>query len=207
MPFGGPTVVLATPFLEAGTWYVEVKGGGTTDYRLTSNPVLLQRPAWAMPAFGVPVTTPGLPPGGSLFADTGVGTNGVALPGDQGTDPGTYTLTIPTVRPNTPLYLGFRAAGGDASFTVGLSVSPQNIDVTNVVAFYGGSKTVTLPAGGVTKFRVPVPAEPTSWRHASTHASAVQVYRDQGTLPDLGLPSARMHEGPGARASRPLWSF
>jgi hypothetical protein len=378
MGFGGPTVILSTPFLTAGTWYVEVKGGGVTSFTLTSNPVLLQRPAWAMQAFSAPVTTPGLPPAGPLFADTGVETNGVPLPGDQGTDlgegdfhfyaftvpdgnvgllrveslaisgnpdvfirrggvptfdhyeygyygaalvdyqlvgtgteygnfvpldgrtetqlgngiwfvsvranasnvryrlqlgtgaitplsgstlggqvlagndwryyriavlsnaplsftvtysqqqgdvemyvrdtvppgepldggayrrwardnknggpypdfpdPGTFTLTTPALRPNTPLYLGFRAAGGDASFTVGLTVNPQNIDVTNVVAFYGGLKTVTIPAGGVAKFRVPVPADATSWRHYCTNAASVLVYLDQGTLPDLGRP-------------------
>jgi len=37
-----------------------------------------------MPAAGGTVTTPGLPPGGPLFADTGVDTSGNPLPGDQG---------------------------------------------------------------------------------------------------------------------------
>ena len=380
MSFGGPTVILSTPFLEAGTWYVEVKGGGITDFTLTSNPVLLQRPAWAMPAYGAPVTTPGLPAGGPVFADTGYGINGVALPGDQGTDlgqgdfhfyaftvpagnvgllrveslaisgnpdvyirrggvptfdhteygyygaalvdyqlvgtgteygnfvpldgrtetqlgtgtwyvsvrangsnvryrlklstgtvtpltsgstlggqvlagndwlyyriavasnapvsftvtysqqqgdlelyvrdtvppgepfdpyvgyrrwsrdtknggpypdfpePGSYTLTTPTLRPNTAYYLGFRAAGGDATFNVSLTVSPQTMDVTNNLAFYGGTKTILMPAHSMAKLRVPVPADATSWRHISTHSGTVVVYLDQGTLPDLSIP-------------------
>jgi hypothetical protein len=375
MGFGGPSVIIVPPFLTNGTWYVEVKGGGATDFSLTSNPVLTQRPAWAMPAYGAPVTTPGLTNGPSVFADTGLDTNGVPLPSSgQGTDlgigdfhfysfivpdgnagllraqllaisgnpdlyvrrggvptldhpefgyygaslvdfqltgattdyanwvpvdgrtetqlgagtwyvsvranasnvryrlllsvgtmtnlasgttltnqsiaggdwryyriavpsnapqsltltwsqqqgdadlflrdtippgeplspyplswtgdsknggpypafpdPGTYTLTVPTVRPNTPLFLGFHSAN-DSTFTVGVTFSAQNLDITNVLAFYGGTKTVTLPAHGTAKFRVPVPADATSWRHTSTNSAAIQLYLDQGTLPDV----------------------
>jgi large repetitive protein len=380
MPFGGPSVVIAPPFLETGTWFVEVKGSGPTTFKLTSNPVLIQRPAWNMQAFGAPVTTPGLPSNEPSFADTGIGTNGVALPGDQGTDlgagdfhyyainvpngnggllraellaisgnpdmfvrrgglptfnhrefgssgnelidfqltgtgteyanwvpldgrteiqlgtglwyvavrasasnaryrmrlgvgavtnfasgttlsgqliaagdwryyrivlptnapqsmtvtynqqqgdtvmyvrdtippgepydgssdnyrrwirdnknggpyfdypdGGTYTLTTPTLRPGNIYYLGFRAVN-DASFTVGLNFSAQTIDVTNVIAFSGGTSTVTIPAFGVARFRVPVPADATSWRHSNTHSAEVKLYLDQGTLPDLSRP-------------------
>ena len=378
MGFGGPSVIIAAPFLEAGTWYVEVRGGGATDFSLTSNPVITQRPAWTMPAYGAPITTPGLTNNVSIFADTGLDTNGAAvLSSGQGTDlgigdfhfysftvpdgnvgllraellaisgnpdlylrrggvptydhlefgnngaslvdyqltgiateygnwvplngrietqlgdgtwyvsiranasnvryrlllsvgtmtnladgttltnqtiaggdwryyriavpsnapqsltitwsqqqgdadlflrdtippgepfyssyrtwasdyknggpypafpePGSHTLTIPTVRPNTPLYLGFHTAN-DSTFTVAMSFSAQHLDITNVVAFYGGSKTVTVPAFGMVRFRVPVPVDATSWRHTSTHSAAIQIYLDQGTLPDLGIP-------------------
>ena len=375
MVFGGPTVILAPPFLEAGTWYVEVKGGGLTDFQLRSGPVVLERPAWSMPAYGGTVTSPGLPASGPVFGDSGVGTNGTPLPGDQGVDlgegdfhfyainvpmgnagllrveslaisgnpdiyirrggvptfhhneygyygaalvdyqlagigteygnfvplngrtetqlgngiwylsvrangsniryrlrlgtgsvaalgngsslsgqvlaggdwryyriavpsnapasigitysqqqgdvemyvrdtippgepadsdyrhwgrdnknggpyavfrdAGSFVLTTPPLRPGTPYYLGFRAVGGDASFSVSLAMAAQTIDVTNVVAFYGGSKTVSLPPHGAATFRVPVPADATSWRHQNVHSAAVGVYLDQGTLPDL----------------------
>jgi hypothetical protein len=381
MPFGGPSIVIAPPFLEPGTWFVEVKGNGPTTFRLNSNPVLFTRPAWDMPAFGMPVTTPGLPSGGPLFADTGVDTNGVPLPLDQGTDlgagdfhyyavnvpegnggllraelvaisgnpdlfvrrgglpttahpefgavggplvdfqltgtgteyanwvpldgrtesqfgpgpwylavranasnvryrmklgvgtinhvpagdvtffgqviaagdwryyrlllptnaplsitvtysqqqgdvemyvrdtvppgepqdpfaghrrwgrdtknggpypdfpdPGVYTLATPTLRPGHAYYFGFRAVN-DASFTVNVNSLAAPINVTNEIAFYGGTSTVTLPAFGVAKFRVPVPADATSWRHSNTHSATVQLYLDQGTLPDLSLIS------------------
>jgi hypothetical protein len=379
MAFGGPTVTIVPPFLEPGTWFVEVKGVGSTTFSLRSNPVLLERGVWNMPAFGASVTTTGLPPGGPLFADTGVDTNGVALPTDQGTDlgegdfhfyvinipegnggllraellaisgnpdlfvrrgglptaahlefgvsgnilvdfqltgagteyanwvplngrteaqlgpglwylgvrangsnaryrmklstgavanlaagtvlsgqliaagdwryyrlvlptnapqsltvtysqqqgdtemyvrdtvppgepfdayngyrlwgrdyknggpypsfpdVGSYTLNSPPLRPGHVYYLGFRAVS-DASFTVGFTTNAQTIDVTNVIAFYGGVSTVTIPAFSVAEFRVPVPADATSWRHSNTHSGAVQLFLDQGTLPDLSIP-------------------
>ena len=43
--------------------------------------------------------------------------------------------------------------------------------------------------------RLPVPADATSWRHTSTHSIAIQLYLDQGTLPDLGLPYAIWNSG------------
>ena len=78
--------VFVPDYLAPGTWYVEIKVTGLTDYTLTSAALELERPAWQMPAAGAPVTTPGLPATGPLFGDTGVDTNGVALPNDQGTD-------------------------------------------------------------------------------------------------------------------------
>lgn len=86
--FGGPTVVIAPPVLQAGSWFVEVKGGGVSEFTLRSTPVELRRPAWAMPAFGGSVTTAGLPADGRVFADSGIDPAGAALPGDQGVDLG-----------------------------------------------------------------------------------------------------------------------
>ena len=99
-PFVTSEAIIVPPYLTPGTWYVEVRGTGLSSYALTSTSLQLKRPAWAMPVQGNPVTTPGLPPSGPLFGDTGVDTNGVALPGDQGTDLAQgafdyYTVTIP----------------------------------------------------------------------------------------------------------------
>jgi hypothetical protein len=99
-PFVSTEAIIVPPYLTPGTWYVEVRATGLTSYTLTSSNLQLKRPPWAMPVEGNPVTTPGLPPSGPLFGDSGVDTNGVALPGDQGTDlaQGTfdyYTLTVP----------------------------------------------------------------------------------------------------------------
>jgi uncharacterized protein YmfQ (DUF2313 family) len=99
-PFVTSEAITVPPYLTPGTWYVEVRGAGLTTYTLTSSNLLLKRPAWAMPVQGNPVTTPGLPPSGPLFGDTGVDTNGVALPGDQGTDLAQgafdyYSVTVP----------------------------------------------------------------------------------------------------------------
>ena len=78
--------VLVPEYLSPGTWYVEVLATGLCSNTLTSAALELVRPAWSMPAIGELVTTPGLPAQGSIFGDTGVSTNGIALPADQGTD-------------------------------------------------------------------------------------------------------------------------
>jgi len=100
-PFATSEAITVAPYLTPGTWYVEVRGTGLTTYTLTSSNLQLNRPAWAMPVHGNLVTTTGLPPSGPLFGDTGVDTNGVALPtGDQGTDLAQgafdyYAVTVP----------------------------------------------------------------------------------------------------------------
>lgn len=99
MPFAANAAIIAPPFLTNGTWYVEVRGSNSTAFTLVSSEVTLQRPAWTLPAPGDAVSTPGL----TLpdFADTGLDTNGVALPGDQGIDLQQgryhfYAVSVPT---------------------------------------------------------------------------------------------------------------
>ena len=99
MPFTRYSAIIAPPFLTNGTWYVEVRGTNSTEFTLSSHSVKVQRPAWGMPLPGEPTTTPGMT--APEFADTGVDTNGVALPGDQGIDLETgryhfYAVTVPT---------------------------------------------------------------------------------------------------------------
>ncbi len=91
--------VLVPPFLTPGVWYVEVVGIGSTEFTFTSEIVGLER-IWGMPAAGQPVTTPGLE-GTLFFGDSGVDTNGAALPIDQGVDLGNglchfYAVNVPT---------------------------------------------------------------------------------------------------------------
>ena len=100
-PWNSDQMVVVPPYLTPGTWYVNVQGQGTSQYTLTSSALLLERPPWDMPPVGGTVTTPGLPPSGPLFADTGVDTNGVPLPGDQGIDLGQgrfhyYAINVPS---------------------------------------------------------------------------------------------------------------
>lgn len=78
---------LVSPLLVPGDWCVEVRGQGYTEYTLTSRPLVLQRPAWAMPAFGQEPTTPGVTP--PEFADSGIDEVGQPiepLPSDLGID-------------------------------------------------------------------------------------------------------------------------
>jgi hypothetical protein len=88
-----------SPYLTPGVWYVEVRGNGSTEFALTSEDLLLQRPAWNMQQVGQPTTTPGLT--APHFGDSGVNTNGTALPGDQGIDLAQgqfdfYAVNVPT---------------------------------------------------------------------------------------------------------------
>jgi len=100
-PYVTSQATIVPPYLTAGTWDVEVQGQGASTFTLRSSAIRAERPAWAMPQVGGTVTTPGLPPAGPLFGDTGIGTNGVALPGDQGVDLEQgrmhyYAITIPS---------------------------------------------------------------------------------------------------------------
>lgn len=82
--WGTNALMVVPPFLTNGTWYVEVKGTGSTVYSLTSSFLTGAKRVWNMPATGENITTPGL--AAPLFGDTGVDTNGVPLTGDQGID-------------------------------------------------------------------------------------------------------------------------
>ncbi|MGA3181583.1 MAG: hypothetical protein ABSF38_14675 [Verrucomicrobiota bacterium] len=93
--------IYVAPYLTPGTWYVQVYGNTAASYTLTSQALELNRPAWTMPAVGGAVTTPGLPPGGPLFADTGVEVNGTQEGGDGGSDLAEgafdyYEIIVPT---------------------------------------------------------------------------------------------------------------
>lgn len=81
MPFTTAAAIIAPPYLTNGTWFVEVKGGGSTAFTLKSSALVLERPAWVMPAPGETNQTSGvtLP----MFGDTGIGTDGLPLAGDQ----------------------------------------------------------------------------------------------------------------------------
>lgn len=99
MPFAPNAAIIAAPFLTNGTWYVEVRGTNSTSFTLTSSALVLQRPAWPLPAVGQLPNTPGV--AAPFFGDSGVDTNGAALPGDQGIDlqlgrSHYYAITVPT---------------------------------------------------------------------------------------------------------------
>ncbi len=94
------TGIVSLPRLNPGsTWYVEILPNNGASYTITSNPVLLLRPAWSMPAFGGVITTPGpLDPGD--FGDSGLDTNGNLVSADRGTDLGAddfhfYAINVP----------------------------------------------------------------------------------------------------------------
>ena len=376
--FVSDQAVVVPPYLTPGTWYVELKGNGSSQYCISSSAVRLYRPPWDMPGLGQPITTPGLA-SGPLFGDSGVDTNGVPLSGDGGIDleqgffhyyainvptnngallrtvleaisgnpdlyirvaavptlthnipapnystavydrsltgntteygnwvpdlgryetiltnglyylavrangasncryrlrlstgsvtnlaldgsvtnqllvagdwryykfylptngpanwnftfqqhvgdvivyvrdtippgqfstvmdyrdwssgndnknhagvlyrtydpPGTYTNQVPPLRPGHYYYLGFRAVS-DATFSLSSSTNPPLMDVTNTIAFYGGTVTNNLPAGGKLRYRIDVPADATRWISVSIHSNSMKWFLEQGSLP------------------------
>ena len=98
--------------------------------------------------------------------------------------PGTYTLPCPPLRPGNTYYLGFRAVN-DSTFSLSSSTNGGNIDYTNVIPFVNGHTSNNIPAFGLLKFRVDVPANAMSWVHFSTNASSVWLFLDQGSAPTL----------------------
>ena len=78
---------IVAPFLTQGTWFIEVKATGLTDYTLTSNALRPVR-TWIMPAVGDAYTQPGLT--APFFGDSGIDDagNDIINPntGDLGTD-------------------------------------------------------------------------------------------------------------------------
>jgi hypothetical protein len=83
IPFTTAAAIIVPPVLTNGTWYVEVRGSNSTAFTLTSSALTMQR-VWAMPGVGQPTTTPGLV--APDFGDSGIDTNGLSLPDDQGID-------------------------------------------------------------------------------------------------------------------------
>lgn len=82
-PFKSPASVTVPPRLTPGTWYVEVKGSGATDYTLTSSAIWTERD-WTMPEPGQTNLTPGVDD--PFFGDSGIDEDGDPLPIDQGID-------------------------------------------------------------------------------------------------------------------------
>jgi hypothetical protein len=86
-PFISQTATIVPPYLTPGTWYVEVKGSGSTAFTLSSSVVTtntLSHPLWVMPSRGQTNVAPGLAI--PVFGDSGIDATGHSAPGDGGTD-------------------------------------------------------------------------------------------------------------------------
>jgi len=133
MPATPNAAVIAPPFLTSGTWYVEVRASNSTAFSLVSRPVALQRPAWQMPAVGQPSTTPGLM--APNFADSGLDTNGVPLPGDHGIDlpQGQYHFYVANVPTNNGGLMRVQLDGisGNSDLYMRLGLPPTVSHSTN----------------------------------------------------------------------------
>ena len=98
------------------------------------------------------------------------------------TTAGTYPIACPPLRPNATVYLGVKA-DVDATFSISALASTETIGVIPSIAFYGGTVTTTVPAGGQLVYQVPIPSDAIRWRHTSAHSGNVRVRIEEGTLP------------------------
>lgn len=141
-PWNFEQMAIVPPYLTPGTWYVDVQGQGSSQFQLSSGALLLERPAWDMPAVGGSVTTPGLPAGGPLFGDTGIGTNGLPLPGDQGIDleQGRFHYYAIVVPPNNVGVLRTRldAISGNPNLYIRVGGAPTLSHYGNGDYYYSG---------------------------------------------------------------------
>lgn len=165
MPFMRSSAVVVPPFLTPGTWFVEVIGTNSTAYTLTSSKLALQRPGWLMPGLNNPVITPGLV--APDFGDTGVETNGVALPGDQGTDleAGRYHFYAVEVPTNNAGLMAVQlvAISGNPDFCLRTNLPPTFSHRTNGASGSTYDRALTgsvtdyanwVPLNGVTESRL-----------------------------------------------------
>jgi large repetitive protein len=100
------------------------------------------------------------------------------------TNAGSYTLTVPAVRPGNLYYIGVLALS-DVSFSISSVAGTNPIPLNGILAFKDGYVTNQIPPGGVLRFRIDVPADGRRWQHSAVHASSVKCFLDQGTLPTL----------------------
>jgi hypothetical protein len=154
-PFNTIAATIVPPYLAPGTWYVEVRGSGSTTYALTSSVITtntLAHPVWVMPAAGQTNTAPGLTL--PFIGDSGMDTNGNPLPGDQGIDLAQgefdyYAVIVPTnnaavlrtelqaISGNPNLYLRAGAAPTLAHNIYGQSGSVYDRSLTGGTTEYG----------------------------------------------------------------------
>lgn len=100
--------------------------------------------------------------------------------------PGTYTFSVPPVRPNTTYYLGIRAKN-DATFSLNSVTTGNTNSVPPVIPFYGGSVTNVIAANGQIAYRILTPADALRWRNTSTHSNTVLLYIENGTYPSKSV--------------------
>ncbi len=115
---------------------------------------------------------PGMKAHGGEILDWGADTGNSAVDlFPQYASPGTYTLSVPPVRPGATYYLGVRA-NSDSVFSI-RSASAGPVTGVETLAFYGGQKSTVIPAGGQVLFRIPAPADATRWIHTAIHSASV----------------------------------
>ena len=158
-PFNAVTATFVPPYLTPGTWYVEVNANGSTTYSLTSSAVTtntLRHKLWVMPALGEANVAPGLTL--PFIGDSGVDTNGSALPGDQGIDLKQgqfdyYAVLVPTNN-GALLRTELQAISGNPNLYLRVGVAPT---LAHNINGQGGNNYDRSLTGGTTEYANWVP--------------------------------------------------
>ncbi len=102
---------------------------------------------------------------------------------------GTRTFQIPELKPGATYYIAVMATediqSGD-TFTLTSSLSPARLPLDGELDFFTGTVSVSLPPNSQRLYRVDAPALAGMWQHESSHAAAVQVFVQQGTVSPAG---------------------
>ena len=99
--------------------------------------------------------------------------------------PGTCSLSTPPLRPGETYYLGFWSA---VDTTFSLSWANGNgggINITNFIAFYGGSFSNSIPGYGFLQYRMDVPPEATRIELNAANSANVALSSNKEPLPWL----------------------
>ncbi len=161
-PFQTGNYIVAPPYLRPGTWYVEVKGSGATDFTLASSALTLERPAWVMPAAGQTGVAPGLVY--PTFGDSGVSPTGTLPPDDGGTDLANddyhfYAITVPPTNAGL-LRVQLEAISGNPNLYGRVGLIPTRAHGPDLnLPQYGTSYDRALEQGTQTEYANWVPAE------------------------------------------------
>jgi hypothetical protein len=102
--------------------------------------------------------------------------------------PGTYNLTTPPLRPGEVYYLGFWSPV-DTTFSVSSETNGGAIDITNTLAFYGGSIAGNIPGYGTLQYRMDVPATATRVLFGASNSTDLVLSLEQGTIALAGGPA------------------
>ena len=102
--------------------------------------------------------------------------------------PGADTLTTPPLRPGATYYVGFWSPD-DATFSIGSATNGGAINVTNTIAFIGGSVTNVIPGNGVLHYRINVPSNATRLVFTASNSTDLVFSLEQGTVALAGGPA------------------
>jgi hypothetical protein len=102
--------------------------------------------------------------------------------------PGTFNLTTPPLRPGYVYYLGFWSPV-DTTFSLNSETNGGSIQITNSLAFLGGSIATNIPGHGTLQYRMNVPPNATRIEFNASNSTDLVFSLEQGTIALAGGPA------------------